>query len=85
VGAGAHRRLQERPYVFSRTFERDGVTDRVVVGLSQGDSARTIPVGDVFPDGTELIDSYSGVTGTVANGRISLTSGFGLVLLAERR
>jgi alpha-amylase len=85
VGAGAHRRLQEQPYVFSRALERGGVTDRVVVGLSLGDGAKTIPVGEGFPDGTELVDSYSGVTGTVVNGRITLTTEFGLVLLAQRR
>jgi alpha-amylase len=56
-----------------------------VVGLSLGDGAKTIPVGDGFPDGTELVDSYSGMTGTVVNGRITLTTEFGLVLLAQRR
>ena len=85
VGAGAHRRLQAAPYVFSRILETDGRGDRVVVAMDQGEGVKTIPVGGVFADGTELVDAYSGVTATVANGRTSLTTPFGLVLLSERR
>lgn len=39
----------------------------------------------VFPDGTELVDEYSGVRGRVRNGSVSLTTGSGLVLLGEPR
>lgn len=85
VGAGAHRRLQAEPYIFSRTLETDGLVDRVLVAMDQGEGAKTIPVFGVFRDGTELVDAYSGERGTVANDRISLTTGFGLVLLSERR
>jgi len=85
VGAGAHRRLQAEPYVFSRILEMDGRVDRVVVAMDQGEGAKTIPVGDVFPDGVELVDAYSGATGRVADGRITLATAFGLVLLGERR
>jgi hypothetical protein len=38
-----------------------------------------------FPDGTELVDSYSGQRGVVTNNEISLTTDFGLVLLGEPR
>jgi len=85
VGAGLHRRLQAEPYIFSRTLEADGRVDRVLVAMDQGEGAKTIPVFGVFRDGTELVDAYSGERGTVASGRISLTSAFGLVLLSERR
>jgi alpha-amylase len=85
VGAGVHRTLQAAPYIFSRTLEADGITDRVLVAMDQGIGAKTIPVFGVFPDGTELVDGYSGAGGTVRNGSISITSGSGLVLLAERR
>jgi alpha-amylase len=85
VGAGAHRRLQAEPYVFSRILEMDGRVDRVVVAMDQGEGAKTIPVGDVFPDGTVLVDAYSGVRGRVVSGTVSLTTPFGLVLLGERR
>ena len=85
VGAGVHRRLQVQPYLFSRTLEADGRVDRVLVAMDQGEGAKNIPVSGVFRDGTELLDGYSGVRGTVRNGRISLTTAFGLVLLSERR
>jgi alpha-amylase len=85
VGAGEHRRLQAQPYIFSRILEADGLADRVLVAMDQGEGAKTISVFGVFPDGAELLDGYSGVTGTVANGAISLTTDFGLVLLSERR
>jgi alpha-amylase len=85
VGAGQHHMLQKRPYVFSRTLELDGVVDRVIVAMDQGEGAKTIPVLGVFPDGTTLVDGYSGVSGTVANGAVTLTTPFGLVLLGERR
>ena len=85
VGAGAHRMLQAAPYVFSRTLATaGGRVDRVLVAMDQGNGAKSIPVFDIFPDGTELVDAYSGTTGTVRGGRISLTTAFGLVLLSER-
>jgi alpha-amylase len=85
VGAGEHHRLQAKPYIFSRILEAGGLSDRVLVAMGAGEGAKTIPVFGVFPDGAALIDSYSGVTGTVANDRITLTTPFGLVLLGERR
>jgi alpha-amylase len=83
VGAGEHRRLQGRPYIFSRTLKTHGRTDRVVVAMDQRRGPKTIPVFGVFPDGAELADAYSGVTGTVRNGAIMLTTPFTLVLLGE--
>ncbi|MEO8089943.1 MAG: alpha-amylase family glycosyl hydrolase [Gemmatimonadales bacterium] len=85
VGAGVHRTLQVKPYIFSRTLETGGRVDRVLVAMDQGEGAKTILVFDVFPDGTELVDAYSDVRGIVRNGTVSLTTGSGLVLLAELR
>jgi alpha-amylase len=85
VGAGAHRRLQAEPYIFSRTLETDGHVDRVLVAMDQGEGSKVVPVFDVFPEGSELVDAYSGATGRVTNGEIALVTGSGLVLLSERR
>ena len=85
VGAGEHRRLQAEPYIFSRTLETDELIDRVLVAMDQGEGSKTIPVFGTFPDGTELLDAYSGATGTVTNGEISLVTESGLVLLSKRR
>jgi alpha-amylase len=57
----------------------------VLVAMDQGEGAKTIPVFGVFPNGTKLLDAYSGVGAIVRNGTISLTSSSSLVLLAERR
>jgi len=85
VGAGVHRTLQAKPYIFSRNLETGGRVDRVLVAMDQGEGAKTIPVFGVFLDGTELVDVYSGVIGTVRNGAVSLITGSDLVLLAEQR
>ena len=83
VGAGTHRRLQADPYIFSRTLETDDLVDRVLVAMDQGEGSKTIPVFGLFPDGTEMVDAYSGATGTVVDGRIALSSEYGLVLLGR--
>ena len=85
VGAGLHRTLQANPYVFSRSLETGARVDRVLVAMDQSVGAKTIPVFGVFPNGTALVDAYSGVSATVKNGTVSLTTVSGLVLLAERR
>jgi alpha-amylase len=85
VGAGVHRTLQVKPFVFSRTLETGAKHDRVLVAMDQGTGAKTISVFGLFRDGTRLVDAYSGVAGTVRNGEVTLTTGSGLVLLAERR
>jgi alpha-amylase len=85
VGAGVHRTLQATPYIFSRTLESGGRVDRALVAMDQGEGAKTIPVFGVFPDGTNVVDAYSGVVATVSKGAVSLRTGSGLVLLAERR
>jgi alpha-amylase len=85
VGAGVHRTLQEKPLIFSRILGAGTQADRVLVALDQGEGAKTIPVFGVFPDGTTLVDGYSGEQGTVVGGKLSLTTGSGLVLLSEQR
>lgn len=83
VGAGEHHTLQASPYIFSRILDADGVHDRVLVAMDQGTGPRTIPVFGVFPDGTELVDGYSGVKGRVTKGSVTLNGGSALVLLGE--
>lgn len=83
VGAGIHRRLLESPYIFSRTLQADGVDDRVLVALDLAAGDKTVPVFDLFPDGTELLDTYSGTRGRVANGSITFTTPYGLLLLSR--
>ncbi|MBT8478003.1 MAG: alpha-amylase [Gemmatimonadetes bacterium] len=85
VGAGEHQRLRVDPYVFSRTLEVEGVTDRVIVAMDLDAGPKTIFVYGLFPDGAELVDAYSGETVAVAEGHVTLDTEFDLVLLAESR
>ncbi len=71
--------------MFSRSLETDGVSARVLVAMDQGEGTKTIPVFGVFPDAAELVDAYSGETGMVTNGEITLEAGLDLVLLSERQ
>jgi alpha-amylase len=85
VGAGEHRRLQEEPYLFSRTLERNGQTDRVLVGIGVPEGQKTLPVYATFPSGTQLVDEYTGTATTVVDGRVSLSTPYPIVLLAPPR
>ena len=77
--------LQAKPYIFSRTLDAGSLHDRVLVAMDQGEGVKTIPVFGLFAEGTNLVDSYSGTTGTVKGGKVSITSASGLVLLSEHR
>ncbi len=83
VGAGTHRTLRTEPLVFARTLELDRVVDRVVVALDLDPGRKTVPVDRVFPDGTDLVDAYTGVSGRVEKGTVTLDTEAGLLLLGE--
>lgn len=83
VGAGEHQRLGVEPYVFSRTLEAPGVSDRVLVAMDLEAGEKTILLYGLFPDGAELRDAYSGKTAVAANNEVTLDTRFGLVLLEE--
>ena len=85
VGAGIHRTLQAKPFIFSRTLETGGKLDRVLVAMDQEKAPRRYLSSVYSRDGTRLVDAYSGVGSTVKEGKVSLTTRSGLVLLAERR
>jgi len=84
VGAGVHRQLQAQPYIFSRSLEANGRTDRVLVAMDQPKGPKTINLFGMYPEGARMLDAYSGDTGTVKNGEVALTTPFDLVLLSER-
>jgi alpha-amylase len=85
VGAGEHTRHQSEPYVFSRTLEADGRTDRVLVAQGLEAGPKTIGLFGVFPDGTALVDAYSGQSATAADGAVTLDTPYDLVLMEEAR
>jgi alpha-amylase len=83
VGAGVHEQLASRPYLFKRTYQSGSYSDVVLVGLDMEKGRKDIPVRGVFEDGMTVKDYYSGQTLTVAGGRVTVDSEFGIVLLGR--
>jgi alpha-amylase len=82
VGAGLHEKIADQPYTFKRTYEKDGISDKVVVALDVPAAARsTIKVGGAFADGLKVKDSYSGASAVVKGGEVTLPVKGGVALL----
>ncbi len=83
VGAGIHAQISATAYVFSRIYTKGTYTDKVVVGLDLEKGEKSITVGTIFANGTKVKDVYSGKTATVAKGKVTLNTEFGIVLLEK--
>lgn len=81
IGAGKHKRLARKPYVFSRTFIDGDYKDKVVVGLDLPKGKKSLWVKGFFGDGTQLNDAYSDTPVTVANGKVTLDNEYDVALL----
>jgi alpha-amylase len=81
LGSGHHEMLSSNPYIFKRSYESSEKRDIVVCGIDMPKGLKTISVKGVFPDGTELIDSYSGRQGIVEGGELSIDTDKTIVLL----
>jgi alpha-amylase len=68
LARGAHAKLADSPYTFSRIAG----DDRVVVALGVSGSPAVLKVGGVFADGTALRDAYSGEAVKVEGGEVVL-------------
>lgn len=82
IGDGKHKKLQDTPYIFSRNYTANGYTDQVLVALNAPVGNKTIAVFDVFAEGAELQDYYSGQKMTVKAGKITLSTPYSILLLA---
>ena len=78
LARGAHAKLADAPYTFSRI----SADDRVVVALGAA-NARKITVGSVFPEGSTVRDAYTGATAQVTGGAVTLTPHANGVVLLE--
>ncbi|PHV07973.1 alpha-amlyase [Janthinobacterium sp. BJB412] len=84
VGAGVHQQLQAQPYVFKRTYERNGISDKVVVALDlPAGEAHVIDVGGVFAEGQRVRDGYSGARAVVKHGKARFPAGSSIVLIGQ--
>ncbi len=85
VGAGKHKKLNDKPYVFSRTYLEEDYKDKVVVALDLPKGKKSIRVKGFFGDGTTLYDTYSETKVIVRDGKVDLNNDFSIALfeLAE--
>ena len=81
VGAGEHKMISNSPYFFSRTYNKNGVSDNVIVGLDLPPEPISLEVSAYFPNANRLGDVYSGNTYNIENGRVELLPENGIVLL----
>ncbi|NQZ44485.1 MAG: alpha-amylase [Flavobacteriaceae bacterium] len=81
VGAGKHKRLASKPYVFSRTYVNGDYKDKVVVGLDLPKGKKSLWVKGFFGDGTTLYDTYSDTQVVVKNGKVTLENDYDIALL----
>jgi alpha-amylase len=84
VGAGTHQVMSARPYVFSRSLLEAGAQDQVVIALdvARGDK---ISVQNVFADGDQLTDAYTGAQYRVEKQRIRAKQSTRVMLLERAR
>jgi len=83
MGLKIHQQITATPYVFSRSYSKGNYKDTVVVALEMSPGVKEISVGKTFANGTKVKDAYSGFISTVKNGKVSITSEFGIVLLEK--
>ncbi|OMP31881.1 alpha-amylase family glycosyl hydrolase [Mangrovimonas sp. DI 80] len=81
VGAGTHQMLSKEPYVFARTYSKDGLNDEVVVGIYLNKGPKELNVSNIFAEGETLYDFYSNQEVTVVSGKVTVDSNFDTVLL----
>jgi alpha-amylase len=85
VGAGIHQQISASPYVFSRTYNSETFSEKIVVGLDLAKGKKTIATGTIFQNGVKVKDAYSRKEAVVANGKVTIDSEFDLVLLELKK
>lgn len=82
VGAGEHKMLQSSPYAFSRTYNKNNISDKIVIG-TEVQSQSEIDVSSIWNDGLKVKDFYTGKKYTVQNGKVNITPDKNGVILLE--
>lgn len=86
VGAGANTDLTSTSgYAFSRTYSKNGVTDKVAACIYAGSNSNvTIDVSSLWADGQNLVNAYDQSSAVVTNGKVTFNSGAnGTILIQE--
>ena len=83
IGAGIHNKIADEPYTFSRTFEKNNLKDVVVIALNLPIGMKTITVGNIFKDGSIVLDKYSNTKAQVIKGQVKIYTDFDILLLEQ--
>ncbi len=83
IGAGEHQIITEKPYVFSRTYNKSGFKDKVLVAIVEAGSELTVDVSDYFTNGSKLYDAYGDSFFVVSKGQVKLQTTSGVILLEK--
>ena len=81
VGAGVHKILSREPYIFTRTLNRNGMHDIVVVGI--GNIKQPLNVSGIFPDDVRIRDYYSQEEYTIRDGKLEVNENQEIYLLGS--
>ncbi len=71
VGAGQHKTLSENPLIYMRTYEKDGLENKVMVYEGEP-GKKTIEVWQGFKDKAIIRDGYTDKIYTVKDGKITV-------------
>lgn len=85
VGAGEHMKLCDSPYAFSRTYEANGETDKVIVAFTDAGQQVTTSVSGIFDEGTTLRNAYDGAVAVVRKGTVTFNGGENGIILLEQK
>lgn len=83
IGAGVHQKISDSPYFFTRSYNKNGVTDNVMIGLDLPFDPVSVDVSSCFPEARKLRDAYTGKTYKIKNGVVEVVADNGVVLLEE--
>ncbi|TSE06891.1 alpha-amylase family glycosyl hydrolase [Aquimarina algiphila] len=85
IGGGKHKMISKSPYVFSRTYNKNNISDKVVVALDLPKGEKTIKIDSIFPEGMSLIDQYSGIEVNVSKDSVRINSDYNIILLEPKK
>lgn len=83
IGAGIHQMVSSSPYWFTRAYNKNNISDKVLVGLDLAKGVKTVDVTNIFPNNTTLRDAYSGKTTKVLNGKATIDTDYNIVLFEK--
>ena len=83
VGAGVHKIISEKPYLFTRSYKNGNFTDKVLIGLDLPKGKKEINIQGFYDKGTVLIDYYSRKYFIVQDNKLVIDTPFDIILLAE--